>query len=810
MSCNKVVPYYFLIIFLIVASLTKSEAAATFISDTSVVNSILKGAKVSLDSNKIAEALRLSSLAYKESSGLDYVYGKAKSLAYIGSIQAITGSKDSSLITYKKAYLLFEQENNQFEVGNILNSIGNVFRNIGNQDTAEYYYSKALAVRKKVNDKLGIPQTIFNIGLVYSARGIYPKALEYLIYSLSLLEENGDKILLAKVLNNIGIVFWNQGNLAKALEYFFKSLKVKEEINDLKGAAYIYNNIGLIYQNSGDYLLALKYHNESLRIKQSQGDKRGMSYSFMNLGEIYQKQGDYDRALKSYLKAEEIDTEFSNLTNLADLYVNMGQLYRAMKNPIKSLEILKAAEKIINKIDNPRSLAACLNQIGLTNFDLGKKNEAINSCLLAIRQAQQIGALDVVKQGYENLSKMYERTGRVSQAFESYKMFITFRDSVDNIEKSKEIVKIQMQAEFDRLMQKQKDEQSQKLALIQGKSNKQTIVANVFILAFALTLCVFILLFIDFRQKQRTNDILAFQKFDMERQRSELMAQRDELEIQKNLVTHQRDKIMTMLTDLGESIDYARKIQQALLPSDKLLEKYLGNYFLFFKPRETVGGDFYWVAQNESLTFFAIADCTGHGVPGGFMSMLGVSLLNELNSRDDCNSPAKMLWNLRDLIIKALNQTGLDEDSQDGMDIALCMYNSQNHHLVYSGANLSVFIATSNPPLAENRVIIHDNIIELRPDRMPVAYYQRMDEFYEHHIVLNPGDTIYLFSDGYADQFGGPMNKKFGYTAFKNLLATAAKSPFDKQSGILWSKFDKWIGEENQTDDVTVMGIKIP
>jgi serine phosphatase RsbU (regulator of sigma subunit) len=161
------------------------------------------------------------------------------------------------------------------------------------------------------------------------------------------------------------------------------------------------------------------------------------------------------------------------------------------------------------------------------------------------------------------------------------------------------------------------------------------------------------------------------------------------------------------------------------------------------------------------------------------------------------------------MIIKALSQTGLDEDSQDGMDIALCMYNPQNRHLVYSGANLSLIISTTVEHQANDKVFIQDNIVELKPDRMPVSYYLRMVDFTEHHVVLNPGDSIYLFSDGYADQFGGPLNKKFGYTAFRNLISSVSKKPFEKQRDNFWNEFDKWKGDENQTDDVIVMGIKI-
>jgi tetratricopeptide (TPR) repeat protein len=809
MLLRKIANYSTLIVVLGMIFCAQVLYANSNYSDTSRVNSCLRNAKTALDSNKLIESIKLTKEAFQQSSKLDYTIGKAKSLLITGQIQSLKGYKDSSLRSYKQTLALFHKAKDEYSIGEVLNKIGNTFYDSGNQDSAEYYYNKALKVRQKIEDKKGVAGTINNLGLVYTARGIYSKALEYYYLALSIREEIGDRINQPSTLSNIGIVYWNQGDFPKSLEFFTKSLNIAKDLKDSKSIGYIYNNMGLVYSHSGDYQSALKYQNESLRIKLSHDDKLGISFSYMNLGDIYQKLGDYKKALDYYLKAEILMKELANFSSLANLYINMGKLHRSMKNLITSLEILKQAESIYRRIDEPSGIANSIIQIGLTQFDLGQKSEAINNCNQGITLAKQIGALETVKLGYISLSGIYEKIGNFPQAFDNYKLYIVFRDSINSIEKSKQIIKIQLQSEYEQLMQKQKIEQDKNLAIAQVKSSKQTKVANIFILAFALTLSVSILFFISFRQKQRNNDVLAFQKLDMERQKSELTYQRDELEIQKNLVIHQRDKIMTMLTELGESIDYARKIQQALLPSDKTLEGALNSYFLLFQPRESVGGDFYWVAQNEHLTFFAIADCTGHGVPGGFMSMLGVSLLNELVSRSDCNSPAKVLWNLRDMIIRALNQTGLDEDSQDGMDIALCMYNSQNHHIVFSGANLSLVLATSTKFEPSDRVFVHDNIVEFKSDRMPVAYYQRMVEYHEHHIDLSPGDTIYLFSDGYSDQFGGPLNKKYGYTTFRNLIASTSKKPFENQRDIFWNEFDKWKGDENQTDDVIVMGIKI-
>ncbi|NOU16683.1 MAG: tetratricopeptide repeat protein [Bacteroidales bacterium] len=800
---------FYLLLILLIAPSIRSTGAKDFISDTSKIKAILKKAEIKLDSNKNQESLQLSRSALDFSKRSGYTYGIGKSLLQIGRIQLENGKNDSSISSLKKALPHLRSINKEFEVGLALNGIGKAFGDIGNQDSAEVYYNEALKIRQRINDKSGVATTIHNLGLVYRSRGIYPKALEYYFLSLSINEELGDKYKQAITLNSIGVVFRNQGDYTKALEFYFKSLKINEELKDLKWTAYLYNNIGMVYQHIGDNKMALKYYNESLRIKQSLDEKLGMSTSYINIGDIYEKQGDLEKAMEFYRKAEDIRKAISNFPGLANLYLSMGELYKLMHNPLKSLEILNEAEKIYTRIEDPNGLANCFIQTGLTYYELGDKNKAINYCLSGINQATKIGAFDLILQGYENLSRMYEGLGKTSQAFNSYKLYITLRDSLSGIENSKEIVRIQMQADFDKVMQKQKIEQEQQLEIAQLKSKKQTMIANIFILAFTLTLSVFILFYLNFRQKQRHNDSLAFQQLDMERQKSELMNQRDELEIQKNLVIHQRDKIMTMLTDLGESIDYARKIQQALLPSDKTLESILGKYFLFFQPRESVGGDFYWVARHENNIYFAIADCTGHGVPGGFMSMLGVSLLNEMISRSECDSPAKMLWKLRDMIIRALNQTGLDDDSQDGMDIALCMYNPVNRNLVFSGANLSLIIATSNPPEEGEKILVQDNIVELKPNRMPVAFYQRMEEYNEYHLVLNPGDSIYLFSDGYADQFGGAHNKKFGYSTFRNLISSTSKKPFENQHDIFWNEFDRWKGDENQTDDVIVMGIQI-
>ncbi|HCT30980.1 MAG TPA: hypothetical protein DIW31_09665 [Bacteroidales bacterium] len=786
-----------------------SVNASVNLSDTSRINSILKSSQIALDSSNWTKSRQLTSEALKQSEQIDYIFGKAKSIVLLAQVQSISGAKDSSIINFRKALTLFTSINKVKEIGVIHYLVGVEFCDIGNQDSAEYHLNKGLEIKKEYGDKGGIAAIYNSLGAVFFYRANYAKALEYYFSSVKLHDELGDKRAKSATFNNIGSVFKSQGDYTKALDFFIQSLKIQEEYKAFKGIAFINNNIGLIYQQLGDTSEALKHFRISLENGKQTGDSAVMSYALMGIGEIHHIKKEYQKALEYYSIVEKIRKKHSNLIGLANLYIDMSRVYIDMNDYSKTIGSLQQAQSIYEKINDPIGKANTLIGIGDVYFKQGLIQSAIENCNSGIQMAKKFGVLEIIRDGYFTLNKIYEKVGDNTLAYKAYKSYIEYRDSIGGIEKTKELQRIKFESDLNNLFSKERLENENKLNIAENKTIKQTRIANAFILAFIITLFGFILIFFNYRQKQKRNNFLAFQKLDMERQRTELTAQRDELEIQKNLVIHQRDKIMTMLTDLGESIDYARKIQQALLPSDKALANILGEYFLFFQPRESVGGDFYWLYQDEDLIYFAVADCTGHGVPGGFMSMLGVSLLNEQVSRGEYVSPAEMLWNLREMIVKALNQTGLDDDSQDGMDIALCTYNKKNRELLYAGANQSLFLVTENPPEPSELVFVQENMVELKPDRMPVSFYLRMKEFNEHRLTLSPGDSIYLSSDGFADQFGGPNNKKFGYNTFRNLLLSISSKPFDKQRDLLWNEFDKWKGEESQTDDVIVLGIKI-
>lgn len=256
-------------------------------------------------------------------------------------------------------------------------------------------------------------------------------------------------------------------------------------------------------------------------------------------------------------------------------------------------------------------------------------------------------------------------------------------------------------------------------------------------------------------------------------------------------------EILRQKREIGESLRYARVIQKAVFPPKKLIEKIFPGHFILLLPKDILSGDFYWLTKKDKQILFAVADCTGHGVPGALMSVLGISFLNELVSHT-CNFKANRLLNqLREKVMKALGQTGEDDISKDGMDIAMCIIDEESNILQYSGANNSLYIVRDG------------EMIILKPDQMQVGVHAIEEKsFTNHEMLLEEGDILYLFSDGFPDQFGGPGNKKFMYTNFRKLILSIYHLPMDEQKDILKKIITEWMGAQEQIDDILLMGIK--
>jgi len=310
----------------------------------------------------------------------------------------------------------------------------------------------------------------------------------------------------------------------------------------------------------------------------------------------------------------------------------------------------------------------------------------------------------------------------------------------------------------------------------------------------------------EIEKQQRSNDeimlMLEQKKQEIEQQSLALYETSTELQWQTENALRLYDEIEQQKKDITDSIQYARRIQTALLPEKASINEILNDYFVLFRPRDIVSGDFYWVSAKTEKTMVAVADCTGHGVPGAFMSILGITYLNEITQNDNLHADV-ILNQLREQVIQSLKQTGKDLENKDGMDMALCIIDWENARIEYAGANIPLILlrSTASTP---------DELIEVSADRMPIGIYENTTKpFTRHTIPIISGDSIYLFSDGYCDQFGGPNLKKFKKKNLKKLLSEIHTLSMTDQRKKLKQNLDHWQGDLPQVDDILILGIKI-
>lgn len=324
--------------------------------------------------------------------------------------------------------------------------------------------------------------------------------------------------------------------------------------------------------------------------------------------------------------------------------------------------------------------------------------------------------------------------------------------------------------------------------------------------------------------KARTAELIVHQKeiydknIELQQINEELNAQNAEIEAQRDLVTQQKSEIEKIHSQLMDSIYYARRIQRAVLPSESFLQENLNEFFILYKPLQIVSGDFYWASSIDNKIYFAVADCTGHGVPGGFMSMLGIAFLNDIASKSKFVHTHEILIELKTYLINALQTEAKSvEGFRDGMDIALCCYDPTQGTLEYTGANSPIYLITQNYNEEKinnsSNTIIHfesekEKFIEIKTPKIPLAIYENSASFYTTTIKLDENDIIYLFTDGYADQFGGESNKKLTYSKFRTILFEKHSENMPNQKQYLSKRFMEWKQNTLQVDDVLVMGVK--
>lgn len=544
--------------------------------------------------------------------------------------------------------------------------------------------------------------------------------------------------------------------------------KYKREGNKSEEAK-IYVQLGF-YLTDKNNSKALDFFQKALEINRELNNKNAIRVICSNIGDLYYKIGNNKLALDHYLESYQISKKSGNKENLISELLKISTIYNDLKNYQKEINALEEALTYAIEINNLNNVYECLNRLSITYELIGEKNKSIEYKEKAIAiykklNQQKIVDLEEKKKDIEEKIKVTENNLKNTQ------------DSLIRIKKDYEEVQI-----YAKLKESENKIKDLLLKQEQIKAQQNRILLLYSSGGILLLLLAIILIFIQFRQKKKALDLLEQNKKEIEKQR--------------DIANKQNRKIK-------DSIIYAQRIQSAILPPENLMDKILNEYFVIYMPRDIVSGDFYYVNKKENILIIAVADCTGHGVPGALMSMLGMAFLNEIINKTVINKHIKnlhtdeILNELREYIIKSLHQQGSGHEPLDGMDIAIVLIDTELHTLEFSGAHNPLYIVRDN------------KLIEFQGDKMPVSYHRKKDiPFTRHTFNIEHEDLIYLFTDGFVDQFGGNEGSKFLYTNFKNLLISICKEPLNIQREKLIEKYTNWKGSFEQVDDICILGFK--
>lgn len=638
------------------------------------------------------------------------------------------------------------------------------------------------------------------LSLLYFKLKDYTKADELYLSTLAQATTAQNSKALGLLYHNRAIMYFYQYVLDSSEAYNKKALPYRKAAKDYEGELKTTSNLASIYFMKSDFKQSLKLFNEGLALESKLNYPEGKYIDLNNMAVAYRYLKLYDKAIQLYRRAEKVNnntakkfyTIYSGLSatfkeknqadsslayalrakeyalvsgdslDLAYAYSHIALVYAMQKKNREALSLLQAALQMSRNLDDKRLEMACYGNLAGNYIQLNLTDSAD---VYIAQMVELQNALKINLDG-EDISKLladyYYRKKEYQKSYTFFKMYSNYRDSVLNIEASAKL--LEMQEKFD----SEKKEKDNQLLQLENKGYKTS--RNYLILILAITLIGIVLLSLSYKK---------------------IVASRKLLGEQKDLLAEQQKEIL-------DSIRYARRIQFALLASDNLLRKHLPDHFVVFKPKAVVSGDFYWAIPTDSGFIYVTGDCTGHGVPGAFMSLLFITTLRQTITEFTIQRPDLILNKVREEIVKSLNPEGSQDISKDGMDAVVCLLDTPNRKLMYAAANNAFYIVRNNA------------LLTCKADKMPVGLgFEEQRPFTYNEIQLEKGDVVYTFTDGFADQFGGPAGKKYKYKQFEDLLLGIHKQSMQEQKIKIERAFEEWRGELEQVDDVCVIGTRI-
>jgi serine phosphatase RsbU (regulator of sigma subunit) len=632
-----------------------------------------------------------------------------------------------------------------------------------NIDESITHLSMAKRIAKAMKNDSLLGHVFYKIGEVYYHNEMAPAAIDN--YNKGLLvpgAADDDKLTMH---NHLGILYFYFGEFDKSAREYRSAIEVDKRLQLQTGESnpFLFNNLALAHMNLYQFDSAWYYHQLSLKSRLESGNPYLVGQSYNNIGSLFYEMEEYDSSLIYFEKGlvQRLDSATYRESAVCESKINIGKALVALKKYSKAESALLSAQAWAIEFSNPKLELEALEQ----------------------------------------MMRLYGETGRYHKAYDIAINFYELKDNLYGIEEREEVIRLNhehmynQKLQHDSLMTSEKERaqrlQEQKDQEIQDhKDLVNTIIEISLAVALVLVLGIVLLGYRSYKAKQKSAAEILFQKNEAEKQRDLASEQRD-------LVQHQKEQLEIINEEITDSITYAKRIQKAILPDDNHINRVLSKSFIFYRPKAIVAGDFYWVQEADNLIYFAAADCTGHGVPGAMVSVICANALSRAVDEFELRDPGQILDKTMDLLLEQLQSD--TENVKDGMDICLCCLDRANHNLMYAGANNPLYLAQDGK----------SEMTEIKATKQGIGWNDDRIKFESHSIDVRKGDTIYSFTDGFPDQFGGPNGKKFKYKAFKQLLFNIQEKSLKEQHARISEVFDEWRGDLEQLDDVCVVVVRV-
>jgi tetratricopeptide (TPR) repeat protein len=734
-----------------------------------------------------------------------------------------------------------------------LAKLANELIDFGKLDTAIILGDQAYKLSKSLKYQKGVSTALTYLSFSYRLKGEYNKSLDLLLEALKLNEQRGNKKALMSNYGNIGNIYEETGNSSKALEYYFKAVRISEILGDKKSTAIGLGNIANVFFNFDQLHKSIEFHKKAIDLCEEIRDSVGLAFEMNNTGTTYEVLHKTDLALEYYYKGLTIakntnDPESVLLTtsNVGNCYISLNKLDSAGAYLHRALGYSREQ----GRIRNEGSILGSLGNL----FRLQKKYSLAEKYLLKSAEINiSVGNVDNLITTYGHLNKLYLSQKNFQKAYLFMQKSHKLSDSIYTIEKLKDITRKEMNYEFEKKEALTKAEHDKQIAIAEADKKRQRLFSGL-ILAIASSITIIAL--------------IIFRSLRISKKQKRI------IEKQKALVEEHQKEII-------DSITYAKRIQDAILPPLETVNQKLPNSFVLYKPKDIVAGDFYWMEEFDNIIFIAAADCTGHGVPGAMVSLVCSNALTRAVKEFGLRDTGLILDKVRALVLETFEKSA--EDVKDGMDISLLSIDQQHKIIHWSGANNPLWyieknttsseVTSSNVPSSEVEKGVEKNVLssevekevekntettpksfevkadvsaetlfkfvevkadvsaetvfkffevkadvsaetvfkffEVKADKQPIGKTENPKPFTTHNIEFKEGTEFFLFTDGLADQFGGPLGKKYKYKQFENLLTNNYTLGLEEQIKKIDQSFEEWKGDLEQVDDVCVIGLRI-